>query len=218
MAYSTGFWTPDLEGTVARMNACLLWYGVIADIPAAAASNKCVLYWATDELLMYYSNGSSWTALTHGNTHHTDRSRTVFVNYLEDADSVYQTFLTRQLTDAADESVSFIWQVPADYVSLGSVKLVYTPAGVGNMYWKMLAEWGAHNEATTTDTPAYGTTSTIAINKLIFQEPSNALTLSGLAAGDVVAIVAQRDGTDVSDTVNGDVEVIGLEIAYTADQ
>ena len=218
MAYETGFWTADLEGTVDRMNACLLWHGVAADLPAAASTNKCCIYWETDTGLLKYSDGSSWNILTHGNTHHTDRSRTVLVNYIEAPDSTYQNFLTRQLTDGNDESVSFTWQVPADFVSLDSVKLVYVPGAVGNMYWKMIAEWGAHNEATTTDTPAYGTTSTIAINKIIIQEPANALTLSGLAAGDIISVMAERDASDVSDTVNADVEVIALQVMYTADQ
>lgn len=63
MAFTTGFWTAGLEGTVTRMNQCVLGYGPKTDFPAAAATNKGMLALATDEGRVYYSDGSSWVVL-----------------------------------------------------------------------------------------------------------------------------------------------------------
>ena len=61
--FTTGFWAANLEGTVARMNACLLGWGPKADFPAAA-SYKGTLALATDEGgLVYYSDGTNWVSL-----------------------------------------------------------------------------------------------------------------------------------------------------------
>ena len=63
MAFTTGFWVANLEGNVARMNACLLGWGPKADFPAAA-SYKGMLALATDEGgLIYYSDGTNWVSL-----------------------------------------------------------------------------------------------------------------------------------------------------------
>lgn len=62
MAFTEGFWAADTVGNVANMNACLLGWGPKADFPAAAAGNKGRVAWATDEELLYYSNGSAWVA------------------------------------------------------------------------------------------------------------------------------------------------------------
>ncbi len=62
-----GFWTADLEGTVARMNATLLITGTAAEIAAASASTyKRCMAWATDEQKLYYSTGSAWVAVAPG--------------------------------------------------------------------------------------------------------------------------------------------------------
>ena len=64
MAFTTGFWVANLEGSVARMNACLLGWGPKADFPAAA-SYKGMLALATDEgNVMYYSDGAAWVSLS----------------------------------------------------------------------------------------------------------------------------------------------------------
>ena len=60
MAFTTGFWEAGLEGTVARMNQCLLGYGPKADFPAAAAGNRGMQAYATDEDILYYSDGAAW--------------------------------------------------------------------------------------------------------------------------------------------------------------
>jgi len=63
MAFTTGFWSSDpspTQGTAENMNMCLMGYGPKSDFPAAAESNKGFHAFATDEGIMYYSNGSSW--------------------------------------------------------------------------------------------------------------------------------------------------------------
>ena len=61
MAFTYGFWTAGLEGTVARMNYCLLGYGLKSEFPTASSANKGMIAYATDEKALYYSNGSAWT-------------------------------------------------------------------------------------------------------------------------------------------------------------
>ena len=63
MAFIQGFWALDADGSVANMNLCLLGWGPKADLPAAAAGNKGASAWATDEKILYYSDGSAWAAL-----------------------------------------------------------------------------------------------------------------------------------------------------------
>lgn len=62
-----GFWTADLEGTVARMNQCLIGWGTAAEIGAlnAATYAGCALF-ATDTQQVYYSNGSAWAVMAPG--------------------------------------------------------------------------------------------------------------------------------------------------------
>lgn len=64
MAFNYGFWTADLEGTHERMNYCLLGWGLKSEFPAAVAGNAGMTAYATDERLLYYSDGSTWTGLT----------------------------------------------------------------------------------------------------------------------------------------------------------
>ncbi len=66
MAFTTGFWAADTEGTVDNLNKCLLGYGPVGDFPAAAAGNKGMLAYATDTYKLYYSTGGAWVELTNG--------------------------------------------------------------------------------------------------------------------------------------------------------
>lgn len=63
MAFTEGFWTSGLLGTVARMNACLLGWGLKSEFPAASAANKGRMAWATDEAALYYSDGTAWVVM-----------------------------------------------------------------------------------------------------------------------------------------------------------
>jgi len=60
MAFTCGFWTAGLEGTAARMNYCLLGWGLKSEFPTASSANKGMSAYATDEKAEYYSNGSAW--------------------------------------------------------------------------------------------------------------------------------------------------------------
>jgi len=62
MAVEFGFWEAGLEGTVERMNACLLLWGPKADFPAPALKGR--LAFATDEHQLYYDTGSEWLLVT----------------------------------------------------------------------------------------------------------------------------------------------------------
>ena len=74
MAVVEGFWVAGLEGSEARMNACLTLIGTAAEITAlnAATYKRCFAY-ATDIYRFYYSNGSTWVMMGIGvHTHQSD--------------------------------------------------------------------------------------------------------------------------------------------------
>jgi len=74
MAVVEGFWVAGLEGSEARMNACLTLIGTAAEITAlnAATYKRCFAY-ATNTYQFYYSNGSTWVVMGIGvHTHQSD--------------------------------------------------------------------------------------------------------------------------------------------------
>jgi hypothetical protein len=67
MAFSwTGFWAAGLEGTVDRMNYCLLGVGLKSEFPVASTDFQGSLAWASDEEKLYYCTGTAWTAIAPG--------------------------------------------------------------------------------------------------------------------------------------------------------
>lgn len=62
-----GFWSANLEGTVARMNAGVIGYGTAAEIGALSTSTYagCLMY-ATDTKQLWYCNGATWAAVAVG--------------------------------------------------------------------------------------------------------------------------------------------------------
>jgi hypothetical protein len=74
MAFSwTGFWTAGLEGTVDRMNYCLLGVGLKSEFPVASTDFQGSLAWASDEEKLYYCTGTTWTAVAPGKNYLFDK-------------------------------------------------------------------------------------------------------------------------------------------------
>jgi len=163
----------------------------------------------------------------HGAAKHTDVTRELFIP----ANACYIAAGTSGLlsqhqrvsggANADEPDVHFSLKVPDDFVSFGSVKAVWAavPAS-GNMYWRILANYGASGEdyAAHTDSPAIGVTATGGATLVNVQEPANPLTLSSLAAGDYIGIRFFREGTHASDTINDVVYLLGILFTYTASQ
>ena len=60
MAISYGFWEDNMEGTKERMNRSLVVWGLKSERPAVAAAWKGCQYYATDEEVTYFCDGSTW--------------------------------------------------------------------------------------------------------------------------------------------------------------
>ncbi len=129
-----------------------------------------------------------------------------------------------ELADGLDESCSFIFKVPDDFVSFVKAEIAWynRPAtAVGNMRWRLLATYGAMWDGVQlyrahSDTPALAVTATGNSDALNVQEPENPLTLADLATGDYIGIRMLRSGTHVDDTIGESVYVHGLIFTYIA--
>ena len=88
------------------------------------------------------------------------------------------------------------------------------------MYWDIDANWAAHGESreTGSETGTRGTTTFSGAKLFHVIEPSDAMALSGLAAGDYVGLTLTRDAGHANDTVNDAVSFHGLLFTYTANQ
>lgn len=164
------------------------------------------------------------TPNTHGPSEHTDQTRYLFLpayGYCSGGEAVLDLRHTAKLRDSQTDHVAFVFRVPDDFVSFGSVKAVWVcQVAAGNMDWTLHARYAASGEISSThfDEPAEGTTANGGANKINVQEPANALSLSSLAKGDYVGIVMYRYGAEDADTINSDVMVYGLLFEYTAEQ
>ncbi len=59
-----GFWTADLEGTLARMLATLVQFSTTAARPAASAATEGMFHVATDSpFAISYDNGGAWITI-----------------------------------------------------------------------------------------------------------------------------------------------------------
>ena len=159
----------------------------------------------------------------HGASSHTDITRTIFI---QPGPAGLGPFLNNRYTvmtmeDNVTDTIATTFYVPADFVSFGSVKAVLTTnAASGNMYWDIDANWAAHGESreTGSETGTRGTTTFSGAKLFHVIEPSDAMALSGLAAGDYVGLTLTRDAGHANDTVNDAVSFHGLLFTYTANQ
>ena len=192
---------------------------------ASAATAELTI--GTDNYVLT-SDGSdiAWEAAStasHGASSHTDITRTIFI---QPGPAGLGPFLNNRYTvmtmeDNVTDTIATTFYVPADFVSFGSVKAVLTTnAASGNMYWDIDANWAAHGESreTGSETGTRGTTTFSGAKLFHVIEPSDAMALSGLAAGDYVGLTLTRDAGHANDTVNDAVSFHGLLFTYTANQ
>jgi len=123
------------------------------------------------------------------------------------------------LGDGDSPKVDFSRKLPADFISLISVKALWmSPAAAGNMYWQLRARYCAAGQMYTThsDAPALGVTATVGAWLFNLSEPANPLTLTDLAVGDFFGVQFYREGSDALDTLNDVVDFLGLLFTYRA--
>lgn len=172
-----------------------------------------------------YKNGVEQVVI-HGAAEHTDITREIFLpaceGYVTDGTpgvSEYYSVVVGGV-DADEPVVSFTMKVPDDFVSFSSLKAIWLHLAGGDMFWRLVAYYGACEQARSThsDIPAKGVT-TSGGDIIKCQEPINALALASLAPGDFIGIQFDREGSDDSDTLEVmPMELYGLLFTYVANQ
>lgn len=106
------------------------------------------------------------------------------------------------------------FSVPANYVSGMTATPIVRPTNTGNLYWALYARYGANGEDYNnhTDTRALGTTAVTASQLKVL----SSLSLTNVAIGDYVSLEFERDASNVADTSESSVNLLGIEISYTA--
>ncbi len=166
--------------------------------PTPVASEGRVYTKADDELYFQDGSGVEHTVLT-GATgiEHT------FVDPREDPTGTVGNWDIVQI--GTSQSVHFNFQVPEDFETLDAVKVVVIPDATETIQWDILVSVAANGEAhDNDDRTALNETQAVTLN--ILTELSIAGVLTGLTAGDYVAVDFQ------SDTAN--IRVVGLEFDY----
>jgi hypothetical protein len=128
----------------------------------------------------------------------------------------------RWLFDAStDEHLVWNGQLPVDWASGATVNLWYTTSATsGDVIWKAGM---AALTASTDDMDAavfiagdLATANTAPATAGQFKKVTIALTSTGLAAGDLVALFVGRDADNGSDTLAADAALVAVELSYTA--
>lgn len=117
-----------------------------------------------------------------------------------------------------DSVKTYLWgnfHIPSDYASSMTVTALVYSMGSGNMYCSNSAQYSADGEAYDTHS-ASSALGTVAVTANQYANVKS-ISVSGIAAGDHVALTLYRDATDASDTVNTNVYFAGWLVSYTAD-
>jgi hypothetical protein len=107
------------------------------------------------------------------------------------------------------------FHVPKDYLSGGELDVILISNASGNVYGKLTADFAAKTETWNTHTVNSGF-SAQGLTALKLSRELYEFTLTGLAAGDYVAITFLRQGDHASDTVGNTVYIRGFIFTYTA--
>ncbi len=161
----------------------------------------------------------------HGAAEHTDVTRTLFlpcgVKYSgTPAYLLYGGVI--EVVDGSTKYVNWYFRLPDDFVSVDKLETVWEcGAASGNLYWDFSAQWGSVGESyaahsSGADPLATATGGSGVINA---SEPVGVWwDISSMAAGDFVGAEFVRKGSYSQDTLEDDVNIIGLLITYTASQ
>lgn len=132
-------------------------------------------------------------------------------------------YMTLAFDASTDEHCTFSFQMPGDYTSGGTVKILWS----ANSTSAQNIVWGARLGAVTpsdADTPiehaaaAASTTTTAQITTEANRLNETSITLANLdsvAAGDLVQLIVYRDADNGSDTLAVDAAMINVQFTYT---
>jgi len=110
------------------------------------------------------------------------------------------------------------FKVPDDFVSFGSLAVVWFANSNGSMYWDFGVCYAASGEPADehTEGMAYKTTPTDGPNRITVTDTEFSLT--NIAKGDFVGLWFFRDGSNAADTLNTVCYVLGFLFTYIAEQ
>jgi hypothetical protein len=152
----------------------------------------------------------------HGAAEHTDITRKLWAPFREGSGtrSSHGTYFAI-LLDAATETALVSIQVPDDFVSLGTVRVVLIPTTTGTFDWTCNTASGAcgEDEALATDTDT-ADTQAATDDQILCLDVSSAFDGLSLAAGDFVGVEFVLDVL----TTTTELLIVGLEFGYTANQ
>lgn len=160
--------------------------------------------------------------ITHGANMHTDKSRSEFHPItgvhggavLSSFGGVYPAAL---LDDAAaSEKALGAFQCPANFISGGAVAPLLIAQNAGDAFIQPDIYWAADGQAYNTHFAYPAAAAETAVgNQLLV---GAAVPVPTLALGDYSAVTFERLGSNVADTLVGDLAVIGFVFTYLADQ
>jgi|GEM_PF-5212801 len=159
----------------------------------------------------------------HGASVHTDRTRTFLVaaHHYTSGDP---TSTGVALDPSSVQKVVYRFGLPKDFVSLSSVKILWTvdasDSSDHNVVFDINAKFGTppgvyfqHDNNDSDNIIAISAYEML--NQWMFTIDSSAF--SSIVQGDVVLLTVERDADHASDTFSNDVVILGLIVEYTAD-
>jgi hypothetical protein len=107
----------------------------------------------------------------------------------------------------------FTVPIPTDFVSLSKAVVVLLPKGTGNLYLSTSSSFAANGESRATHTDSVAAAAVAVVtNTMKEYDVSGALT--GIAAGDYLGLAVLRDTTNVLDTCDAGLFIMGILIEY----
>lgn len=131
------------------------------------------------------------------------------------------TYYHNLFDPATDEHVMWTFQLPGDYASGGTVRLLWgSKVTTGDVLWKAGIEI-ADPSSTDIDAATYNAADTAAASTVPgtvgqYKETTIALTMTGATAGDWVGLFVGRDADAAGDTAAGDACLVAASFEYVS--
>ena len=114
----------------------LTYYGTLANRPAASASNKGFLYFASDESVLYRSNGSSWDTISVARTDNLIKMVWKAANQTINNSTTLQDDTHLKLTVAANDVYQIRMTLKITFNGTSDLKWKFTiPSGASMTWW-----------------------------------------------------------------------------------
>lgn len=152
-----------------------------------------------------------------------DRTRRIFVPATSGWNQTSSTALRAQAgqgvytNDACKCDVFGEFRVPTDLVTLTSIKAVVDADASGNAYLQNWVYYGPAGGAYNAHSAIVGPAAVALTATLITEVQAVTLTAPVVGANDYLGLWLQRDSTNVADTVNSGMSVLGWVFEYIAD-